>query len=528
MKKSSRKVETRKVRVVVLGGGIAALSAAFELSHPRHHRRYDVSIYQLGWRLGGKCASGRDLDTSQRITEHGPHILFGSYDNAFRLMRECYQELNRPASHPFRTFESALVPQSQICVLEKINGHWSRWPLSLPPRPGLPGQGDAPTPWQTFADVLQHLIAELQYGAVIVADVPAASRSASASGPEVESRSQADVAIVKTAIASTQLALEIVRSMDPNGQGHTASQYDAIQQSLTAAQERIIALAARMAAAGDDVRHFIILANLGFATLIGATADRLWFPTKQDLDRANQIEYRAWLQKYRALPITLKSAIVRAMYDTVFAYPNGDTTAPGNVEAGSSVRAQVAAMGYRGPAYWKMRAGTGDVTAAPLYQLLNRRGVKFNFFHRVDALTPNVEGTSIDSVSFGRQVKLVKYPYNPLLECEGLPVWPDRPCYDQIVDGAKLKGFDLEDYWTSWQDADTPLVLKRGTHFDKVVLAVSLGALQQGLCAQLANTNAAWQQMLRGIGTVQTQCVQLWFNETSGWSGPTELRHIRL
>ncbi len=49
-----------KTRVAVLGGGVAAMTAAFELSRTEELRqKYDVTVYQMGWRLGGKGASGR-------------------------------------------------------------------------------------------------------------------------------------------------------------------------------------------------------------------------------------------------------------------------------------------------------------------------------------------------------------------------------------------------------------------------------------------------------------------------------------
>ncbi|MGC2276528.1 MAG: NAD(P)-binding protein, partial [Candidatus Binatus sp.] len=51
--------EQKPIRVAVIGGGCAAISAAFELSRPAHNGKYQVTIYQLGWRLGGKGASGR-------------------------------------------------------------------------------------------------------------------------------------------------------------------------------------------------------------------------------------------------------------------------------------------------------------------------------------------------------------------------------------------------------------------------------------------------------------------------------------
>jgi len=47
------------IRVAVIGGGCAAVAAAFELTRPEHRGRYQVTLYQLGWRLGGKGASGR-------------------------------------------------------------------------------------------------------------------------------------------------------------------------------------------------------------------------------------------------------------------------------------------------------------------------------------------------------------------------------------------------------------------------------------------------------------------------------------
>src|SRR5262245_13910979 len=81
----------RPIRVAVLGGGCAGMTTAFELSRPEHRGRYAVTVYQLGWRLGGKGASGRGV--ADRIEEHGLHLWMGFYENAFMLMRQCYEEL---------------------------------------------------------------------------------------------------------------------------------------------------------------------------------------------------------------------------------------------------------------------------------------------------------------------------------------------------------------------------------------------------------------------------------------------------
>src|SRR6185369_8203634 len=63
------------VRVAVIGGGCAALTTAFELTRPEHKGQYEVTVYQMGWRLGGKGASGRGV--ADRVEEHGLHLWMG-------------------------------------------------------------------------------------------------------------------------------------------------------------------------------------------------------------------------------------------------------------------------------------------------------------------------------------------------------------------------------------------------------------------------------------------------------------------
>ncbi|HEV7882041.1 MAG TPA: FAD-dependent oxidoreductase, partial [Solirubrobacteraceae bacterium] len=80
-------------RIAILGGGMAGLTAAWSLSDPATREDVEITVYQRGWRLGGKGASGRG--PHGRIEEHGLHVWLGYYDNAFRVMREVYEELDR-------------------------------------------------------------------------------------------------------------------------------------------------------------------------------------------------------------------------------------------------------------------------------------------------------------------------------------------------------------------------------------------------------------------------------------------------
>ena len=74
---------------------MAGLAAAWRLSEPGWRDELEsITVYQRGWRLGGKGASSRG--PNGRIEEHGLHLWLGYYENAFRLLRECYAELDRP------------------------------------------------------------------------------------------------------------------------------------------------------------------------------------------------------------------------------------------------------------------------------------------------------------------------------------------------------------------------------------------------------------------------------------------------
>ena len=124
-------------KIAILGGGIGALTTAFELSsQPGWQGKYDITVYQMGWRLGGKCATARG--PNDRIEEHGIHGFLGCYYNALPLMAACYRELNRPAGQPLATFEEAFKPGSFMLMWEFVNGSLKRWPFTAPTNQLLP------------------------------------------------------------------------------------------------------------------------------------------------------------------------------------------------------------------------------------------------------------------------------------------------------------------------------------------------------------------------------------------------------
>src|SRR4051812_25352824 len=130
-------------RVAILGGGAGSLAAAFELTAtPELRERYTVTVYQLGWRLGGKGASGRRRTgaEAQRIEEHGLHVWFGFYENAFDVIRRVYEELDRPADAPLRTWRDAFHPTNEVVLCDDTEDDcWIPRHFEFPGNDGVPG-----------------------------------------------------------------------------------------------------------------------------------------------------------------------------------------------------------------------------------------------------------------------------------------------------------------------------------------------------------------------------------------------------
>jgi uncharacterized protein with NAD-binding domain and iron-sulfur cluster len=512
------------VKVAVLGGGVGGLAAAFELSDPRHGGRFQVTLHQLGWRLGGKCASGRDMDVALRTKEHGPHIFFGFYDNAFAILREAYGALASDPSRIFKTIEDALVSHDDLDTMEQqSDGSWLPWNIPLPTLPGLPGDPLASPQafaYRSLIDTIGRRVDALHDYDPVLVDSQVLTRYA-----EVKKASEAVLTDERTSVPTDRRRL-----------GASEKPLFELQESLRRLQESLRTIRggrfkADLATPGGRFKadraapglgttwnRLWILADLAAATALGMARDNLIWPTPQSVAAVNTLEYRAWLEQHGgADPETANSAVVRAMYDTVFAYPGGDNTQNGEVEAGSAVLTQKGLVSYRGPAAWKMRTGTGDVVAAPLFQVLQQRGVVVNFFHRVDDLVPSTGGT-IDTIKIGVQATLKAAPYQPLITVKGLPAWPDRPLYDQLNEGSQLSSgcYDLESFWTDWKDPVPPIELSRsGGDFDVAVLAIPVGALGR-ITSGFANP--AWAGMIAGASTVVTQSVQVWLNAATGWT----------
>src|SRR5262249_38170781 len=154
-------------KIAILGGGIAALSAAFELTElDPNNELFDITVYTIGWRLGGKGAVGRNAKAGNRAEEHGLHVWTGFYDNAFHLVDRVYAALcEQHVRPPFGGRECAFPGLNHCVLMEPAVGKahpyappdpalrdWYSWLITLAPHEGLPG-----TPHDSFFSLTDFL-----------------------------------------------------------------------------------------------------------------------------------------------------------------------------------------------------------------------------------------------------------------------------------------------------------------------------------------------------------------------------------
>ncbi len=513
----------QNTKVAIIGGGCAAMTAAWELTKPEHQGKYQVTVYQLGWRLGGKGASGRG--PAYRIEEHGLHMWLGFYENAFRLMRECYGELDRdPDSCRLATWKDAFVPHPAVGISELADGFPSEvWKVLVPIDDKEPGDVAANYSALGIDDYVVRVIDLL---VALVQELPR----------EAEQQDKSLDGVSPTYITSLiEKYWPIAETLTLTALWHVFSVLQLIAKDLKLYESREVVQLLNIASrnvleqlrkiSGHDrsAGRVWTLIDLTLATIRGIVSDGLLTATN-GLDEISDYDCREWLEKHGAAKASTNSGYLRAMYSMVFAYEGGDPGRP-RMDAGQAVRGIMRSLfTYRGSFFWRMQGGMGDVVFAPLYEALKRRGVRFEFFHRLTnvGLSKKNDGRQhVTSLDFEVQAQLLEDEYHPLIDVDGLPCWPSLPLYDQLEGGGEvqLDGRDYESFWDT-QDAKSKK-LKVSTDFDAVVLGIGLGAIPS-VCGEIVARDAKWRDMVQNVKTVATQAFQLWLRvdlTEVGWQG---------
>ena len=539
----------QKEKIAILGGGVGGCTAALWLTDPIHNGKYEVTLYQLGWRLGGKGASGRNLDPNlgHRSEEHGLHIWFGFYENAFRTVRKAYEEMG--PNGPFRTWKDAYSGSAEGVISDHHTGAWNFWGYTFPPYAGEPGDGKPmPGVWDFIVRALEWIAKNIEDHPVIknlgrpstpvhpvqspVGVVGAIFRKVS---DLIESAVEAGLEFVEAhthihrALNTARLLPSLPHLINPLDIGaiivDLRTFHHLLHEGVTDA----------MMDADRDLARLVYILDLAITSVLGALVDGcIW----KGFDFLDDIEYLDWLEEHGARYHTLQSGVIKGLYDLPFAYDDG-LTGPGgkpNLAAGVALRCLLRIFfGYKGSYIYKMNAGMGETVFAPLYIALKKRGVKFEFFHRVENLGLGADKQTVATIDVTRQATLKGADYDPLLHMplnDGkiFHVWPSEPFADQLSSPVPASGQpSFESRWCAVQPVEKR-TLKVGVDFDKVVLAISLAAVEK-ITPELSAANPRWCDMFTHIKTVRTQCAQLWLLPKAadlGWDAKHQLKESAL
>jgi uncharacterized protein with NAD-binding domain and iron-sulfur cluster len=555
----------KKVKVAIIGGGCGALTAAYRLSDPQYKdqypHEYEITVYQMGWRLGGKGASGRNEQAHNRTEEHGLHVWMGFYENAFGLIRDCYRELDelytapgtslgkanvqKPIRHNerqslFGSWDDAFFAEPCVGVADDSRGKWRTWASFFPPTPGLPGDPlDAETNPFSLAqylartcDLLRALIRSSYVGGT---EKPPTVEEFSSVSPrtivdKITSAVKTGVLTGAGALYEAASVLKVVLSetLSLPGSDYLVVQYaEAIASNLMREAEALFAR-------DDHLGPKLELVELVVTVIVGVLRDGL-LSDPDGLDAINDEDCKVWLTRHGASARATESPLVRALYNMAFADQPLDPQDEPGLAAGQALRGALRMFfTYRGSLFWKMRASMADTVFSPLYEVLKHRGVKFEFFHELVNVVPkddedDNEQPYIEELHFHIQARprardpkwrtqqlkgalsvlearaIEDGEYYPL-DADGC--WPAAPDFQRL----DPKGLSKPPTFESPTEKPTPHPLKAGKDFDVVVLGVSIGALENA-CGALLAKDSRWRAMVDGVKTTSTQALQLWLRK---------------
>ncbi|GAA4416141.1 NAD(P)-binding protein [Nibrella viscosa] len=493
--------------------------------------KLDITVYQLGWRLGGKCASGRNLKAHARVEEHGIHFWFGAYHNSFRWIDDCYARLQQTGYKP-KPWHEALIPCPSYIGYENLQmNRWDAWKISphtwnIPPEKNLVPDSQHKDFTYYLADyviaALKLIIQTVEEEKNNLVKIPKTVAQHLVEWLEEDHQNNTDKVVTRLKSVHDQFT----RLAEIN----TFQKNHPLVTGLLNETETLLSFIGDVFSSYLEehqiLRRIFVIVDLGLTILNGLLTDNVFH---QGLDSLNEIDFIQWLRSHGASEVTLSNTLVTSYYDGAFAYRDGDKRFP-NSEAGTTLKGILVALLTNDKSmFFKFRGSMAEVVFTPYYLLLKEFGVKFKFFHKVKELHVSADKKRIDRIDIEKQVTLKSGDdkYDPLVDVKGIKCWPSEPKYDLIVEGEELEkrsqaeNVNLESFWTAWTGKET-VTLQDGKDFDEVIFGISVGSIPY-LCTELIEANENWRRMVGAIETVPTQSLQLWTNRSAsdlGWAFP--------
>ncbi len=525
-----------KKKISILGGGIAGLTSAYELTNEDNWQdKYDITIYQMGWRCGGKAATG--LGKNGRIEEVGVHIFQGWYHNAFRMVKEVYKEIeenNLAPDTPFKSWRDAFIPNPYTFNTEydKKNKSWHNWTMVFPNNTYTPGtaiQTDFFTlikeglgiviatlvgsPFQKKKNGKKKVISKVLQKIFFKVNVPEREEK----NPENKSNTITNRILGKV---SKSLELIIVKLTTYRYRKNISIFINLLVKIYRGLKNFFQIGAKHCGNKTKKLRRVLRMIELGLVCVEGIYTDV--YDSKTGIynwDAINDYDFREWLCKHGASKELLEFSIVRFIYYGTFGnvYGGNGTIEQGKIGADIGVKMVTKISNYKGCFVWYLAAGTGGTFLAPLTLVLKNRGVKFEYFHKATKIAYS-DNENIQEIEIDVQVDLKKEisEYNPFIIQKGIHQWTSEPDLSQIdpVQAKRIEqeNINLESSFTDWKPVGSK-ILKKGKDFDLIILATSIQPIKY-IAKDIISKNLQWKNMVDNIATTPTLNVQFWLNKT--------------
>ncbi|NLR94286.1 NAD(P)-binding protein [Flammeovirga agarivorans] len=500
-------------KIAIFGGGIAGLTTAWELTNQKDwEKKYDITIYQQGWRCGGKASTG--INEQGRIEEIGIHMFQGWYHNAFRLVKEVYSYIEENKINEdgaFKSWKDAFKANPVTSLVEPSkDDKWLDWPFVLPENnlePGSIEDKDISVSIQEFIALGLETLLGSPYQKNKAGKVAFKNRMLNRLFFK-QHISKSDAWWMKRIISIFEsLSNDITSNPDNKSVKRIIASSERVIKLL---KSNVIANALDKSNALRRIRELLILV---LVSLKGVFSD-VYEETEFNWSNINHYDFSEWLSKHGADDQIINSSIVRFLYKGTFSNMlNGEK---GKVAADIAINMMLMIPSYKGSFVWNLVGGTGGSFIAPLFVALRHKGIKFKFFHQLNQVNYS-DGKEIESIKLDRQVDLQENikEYNPIVKQKGVFQWRTTPDLNQInpiqakqIEEGKV---NLESHWSEWKNVDS-LQLSKGVDFDIAVLATSIKPLKY-ICKDIVESKQEWKNMVENVEASATANVQFWLKK---------------
>ncbi|SHI43124.1 NAD(P)-binding protein [Aquimarina spongiae] len=524
-----------KKKIRILGGGIAGLTTAFELTREENWKdKYDITIYQMGWRCGGKAATG--VGKHGRIEEVGVHIFQGWYHNAFRMVKEVYEEIqeyNLAPDSPYTSWKDAFIPNPYTFNTEynPQNESWDNWTMVFPNNEYTPGT-------TTETDFLTLLVEGL---GILLQTLLGSPFQEKKNGKKKLRYQLLQKLFFSTSISKEDTTddnkksnrfmhrffgkvIQILEGIITKMVSYKKRKPSSVSVSLLVGMFRSIKKYVQRASKRCEgkrkrLRRVLMMIELSMVCIEGIYGDVYDPKTKlYTWDAINEYDFREWLTRHGASKDLLEFSMVRFIYYGTFGnvYGGNGTVDQGKIGADIGIKMITRIQSYKGCFVWYLAAGTGGTFLAPLALVLQHRGVRFEYFHQVRDIAYS-ENENIQKIKIDVQVDLKEGigQYNPFVIQKGVHQWTATPDFEQIdpiqAEQIKKQHINLESSTHNWKPVVTK-TLSLGVDFDIAILATSIQPIKY-IAKDIVAKKERWNKMVTNIATTPTLNVQFWLNQ---------------